>query len=319
MFLKVLFILFFTSLQSFAMTYSLEKTEFQAAMDIYEIAQKMSAHGFYEIDLRRQGHFLNSDFDQMYLHSIDKTKMAVLKLDLVLNSSEKVLIISEHEFVCHAQTSRGRHFALYLIADNATKFMAVCDSFLKKNNVSNLIYRLIVNEAQAGNLDNCFRSEGSQTKDFQTSIMQSSIVQGLGTCLSSALRGSVNTFSGVNDSLVALFSNPTELWKELSQQAIALKNFLTHLKDEVVLLKNTLGSLDSELILQLGCQLGGEILSSMALTALTGAGMAKLLTTFMQAVVKLKSMTSLMARLTQLKQLGQLQMAKEVLSCVATH
>ncbi len=309
-----------SSIRALALSYSVENSEFYPALDINEISQNLSKHGFYEVDLRRVGKFMNTNIDQLYLHSVASDTMAVLKLDIVLNSSQKILNLSESERVCHGRTSRGRNFALYLKGIKLQHFTNICNSFLASatDSRTSILKVFFLNEAHAQSVD-CFDSSDSKFSlaQVQSSIGQSTVIQSLGTCLSAALRGSENTISGIGANFISLMTHPLDLWNELSSQAIALKDFLVHLKDEVIQMKEAFGNLDSELILNLACQLGGEILTSAGIAVLTGAGLAKLSTTLMQAVLKLKSIQSIMARLTQLKKLGQSKFAEEILSCAA--
>ena len=98
-----------------------------------------------------------------------------------------------------------------------------------------------------------------------------------------------------------------------------MKNFVIHLKDEVIQLKESLSNLDSEMVMHIACRLGGEVLTSAGLAALTGAGVAKLSMTLANAVLKLKGMSTLLSRLNQLKKIGQARLAHEVLSCAISN
>lgn len=309
----------------FAQSYQYKKSDEYPAMAIYEIGQKLALSGFFEVDLKRKGHILKTPIDQMYLKYGSSTNQAILILDLKLNSQDRVLRISETEFVCHSETSRGRPFSLYLKVDTQKEFFEVCNLFLnKKSNVHSSklyqLYQFMINPAYASNTDcNETKLPYENLTQLNSSLEESTVIQGLGTCMSEVLRGSTQTFSGFKDGLLTMLTNPKELWHEISQQATALKNFLVHIKDEVIQLKNSLSGLDSDLALHLGCRLGGEILTSIGLGALTGIGVAKLSTTLIHAVLKLKEIPLLLTRLNQLKKMGNSPFAKEVLSCVTSH
>lgn len=318
-------IAFFGCVDVFAQSYQFVKSNEYPALAIYEISQKLAANGFFEIDLKRKGRIFKTPIDQMYLKTGSATNQILLILDLKLNSEARVLRISETEFVCHSQTSRGRPFSLYLKLDSQKEFFEICNSFLsKKNEVHSSrfyqLYRLMASPAHASNPEcDVLNPPYKNLTQLKSSLDETSVVQGLGTCLSEVLRGSAQTFSGFKDSLVTLLTNPKNLWAEISAQATALKNFLVHIKDEVIQLKNSLSGLDSDLALHLGCQLGGEILTSIGLGALTGVGVVKLSTTLMQAVLKLKEIPLLLTRLNQMSKAGNTPFAREVLSCVASH
>ncbi len=326
MLLKMFFFTILVCMKAYAGSYQLMKPVDATVMDIYEISQKLAPHGFYEVDLKRKGHIFKTPMDQLYLNTDMSENKAILILDLKFDSNERVLQISDTEFVCHGQTSRDRYFALYLKVSAKNEFVKICNSFSKVPPVKEVssfkflqLYKLLIRPAFAADGE-CgeIRNPQSSLLQLKTTIDNSAVIQGLGTCLSEALRGSGQTFSGMKDSLVTLLTNPLELWNEVAQQAVALKNFLVHLKDEVVLLKNSFSNLDPELVLQLGCHLGGEILTSIGIASLTGAGVVKLSATLAQAILKLKGMQSLLTRLNQLKKAGQGHFAKEVLNCVTT-
>lgn len=311
-------------ISAWAQSYQYVQTEEYPVMAIYEIGQKLAAQGFYEVDLKRKGHIFQTPMDQLYLPIGSTKSQAVLILDLKFSSHEKYLKLSENEFVCHAETRRGRPFSLYMKVESSREFYKICNSFAKQSFAGNskikLFFGLMSQAAYAADPGCKVQTSSRQNLNQLNSVLdESAVIQGLGTCLSEVVRSSANAFSGFKDSLVQMFANPQDLWKEISAQANALKNFLVHIKDEVVQLKSALKGLDSDLILHLGCQLGGEVLTSVALGVLTGAGFVKLSAVLAKAVMKLNEVPLLLSKLNFLNKSGNGPLAREVLSCVASH
>ena len=82
-------------------------------------------------------------------------------------------------------------------------------------------------------------------------------------------------------------------------------------------LSNIWDDVNPDIIMQLGCQLGGEILTTSSAALLTGVGALKLSTILIQSLLKLKSSYNLLKRLSQMSNTGSRNTVREVLSCVA--
>jgi hypothetical protein len=130
--LREFLFLTFVCLNVSAQYYKIEKSDKFSALDIYEVSQKLNSYGFFETDLKRKGHIFKTPIDQMYLHSSGDDKKAVLILDLRPNHNEKILKISDTEFVCHAETKRGRSFSLYMKMAETKEFLSICNYFINK-------------------------------------------------------------------------------------------------------------------------------------------------------------------------------------------
>lgn len=313
----ILLIVFFLS-RVHAQTYTVSPSQLYPALDIYEVSQVLAQFSFFELDKKRKGSAFNSLSDQIYLSHVHENELALLKLDLRYEAGG-ILKISETEFVCHSRTSRGRDFALYIRGKTQSQFFEICKSF-KNERAANSKFELMKYVISPAEAANSICSGGSpdarkSIEELRRTVDNSAVIEGIGTCLSSFVKGAVSSATGAIDGLAQILSNPLELWNQITQQAIAIKNFVLHLKDEVIKIKESIGSLDSEFIAQMACHLGGEVLMSVGLSALAGAGAAKLALTFTQALQKIKSIQSIFSRLNQLKQLGKTHLAKEILSC----
>lgn len=317
----LIIILLSASVQAFQ--YEFHKPSNFPALDIYEVTRKLASHGFYELDLKRKGHVFSTSIDQIYLHSSSEIKQAILVLGLQPKNKEKTYKISDTEFVCHAETDRGQFFSLYLKVENKNEFDSICNSFSTKSKFTWLrqpsFLSLFMNRANA-ECSNCDKLLTLDPNLIQlgSTMENMTFLQKLGTCVSDAISGSGQVFSGAVDGFLSLLSNPQKLWSELSQQATAMRDFITELKDEVIQLKKTWNDVDSEILLSLACHLGGEVLTASSVALVSGVGVLKLSTTLAQAFLKLKNMHTLLKRVSQIKINGNPKVAKEILSCAVS-
>ena len=324
----LLFIFLFLSLSLSEMTwasahYKISKVEDYPFMDLYEVEQVLYKEGFVPLDQKRLG-FLTADFtDQIFLnpHQIHN-QFAAVKLDISYSSKNKILALSDNEFVCHAQTSRHRNFALYLNGLSKHQINKICNQFSEAQAQyakNEWLKRLFLPNVGAGELCLSQTPMASAVQNLSKALSESQVVSQIGTCLLTALRGATGTVTGLAESLKNSFNslllNPRELWNEVKNQILAVKDFVVHIKDELSSLKQALSDLDPELILQLGCQVSGEIIAGMGIGALTGAGIAKLSARLLQIAMNLKKSKTMLTRLNELVRGGQSEMAKKVLSC----
>ncbi len=319
--LVVVFMLFIFSSLSWAVGYKIFTSSFYPALDIYEVSTALADFQFDELDLSQKGRVFSEGIDQIYFNPNNKNDLAVLKLDLEYQSSERFLKLSESEFVCHGKTRRGRSFSLFVKGRSEAAFSKICKSVTTKT-VSAArfkLYNLLWEQAFAANGSACsgVKNFRDSISNLQNRLSESPIMQKLGTCLAESFRGAKGVFEGIRDGFQSLLSSPRDLWSEIKEQASALLNFVGHLKEEVVQLVQGLGDLDMDLAINLGCNLGGELLASSLVAAVTGVGLVKLSAALGQALLKLNGMKSIFARLNQLKSLGKAGIAKDILSCAA--
>lgn len=318
----------FFNLSALAQVYQYAPRADYAFQDINSVGRVLSQYGFIEFDLKRKGSVVESFIDQIYLNPKSKSELAVLTLDLSLSSKEKILKLSSSEFVCHSQTSTGRHFALYVKGKSTRETNEICHKLQMGSSNSfarsvfkpfNYLSQIFIAEASAK--EDCAPKNTTLAAigELSTELNESILVQRLGTCLSHTLNGAIGSAQGLSDQLKKTFSallkNPRELWNEISEQATALKEFVWHIKTEVMQLKQALQEADMEMLMDVGCQFAGEFLVTTGLSALTGAGLVKLSLGFKNMFEKLKNSKTLFARLKELKSKGKGQLAKGVLSC----
>ncbi len=310
--------LVFTTVFAFADRYKSVASDYYPALDLNEVSNKLYSFGLIEFDLSRKGHMLNGSFDQIFFDELQKNETAVLRLDIALESGLAKLKLSENEFVCHAETSRGRKFALYLKGRNEREFNKICNSLTKRHSMGAKfrLLKYLVPDAKAADFTSCDQKPNSAQHlgAVTATVADSVFAQRLGTCFTQSINGAKNYFNGLADT-AKLFLEPEKLWKNISEQAIALKNFVINIRSELTKLSEQITNLDPELILHYGCQLAGESLVTAGAGALTGFGLAKLATLFSNSLVKLNALTPVFERLNALKKKGHGKIAKEIISC----
>lgn len=316
--MKLFLALFFLAQFSFALSYKSAPSDLYPYMDIHEISQKLKTNQLLEMDLKKKGNIFNNSFDQLYFNPQNQNQFAILKLDIRLDSDQKILKLSNTEFVCHGQTQRDRYFSVYMKGYQFSEFQKICTGLNKKTVFSFKKYLLanVVTTAQA-QVD-C-PDENKNLNDISlvtTKLTDSVLAQKISTCAIDAVRSALKTYKGAVDGVVSILTNPFELWDQISQQAIALKDFVLNLKSEVMGLYSAMKNVDTELIWTIGCQLAGELLAGASLSALGGAGIVKLTQKLVQIFSRLKESRTLIARLSQLSKKGKTETAQGILSCV---
>ena len=287
-------------------------------MDIHEISQKLIKSNFFEMDRSKKGNIFNNSSDQIYFNPENLNQIAILKLDIYLNQQNRVLKISDTEFVCHGQTSRDRHFALYIKGQKINEFLKICKDVNKRPVFSFKKYLLqnLISTARADDFCQSKNSNLNHISNVATEISENILVQKIGTCAVDVVRSAFKTYKGTVDGAASILMNPNELWQQISQQAIAFKDFVMHLKTEVMGLYSAMKNIDTEMILALGCHIAGELLASASLSVLGGAGIVKLTQKLVEIFNRLKSSQNLITRLSTLSKSGKPETAREILSCV---
>jgi hypothetical protein len=180
-----------------------------------------------------------------------------------LDSDQKILKLSDTEFVCHGQTVRDRYFSLYMKGHKFSEFQKVCADLNKKTVFSFKKYLLnnVVTTAQAQVECPDENKNLNDISQVTTNLTDSVLAQKISTCAIDAVRSALKTYKGAVDGAVSILTNPLELWDQISQQARALKDFVMNLKSEVMGLYSAMKNMDTELIWTIGCQLAGRTFS----------------------------------------------------------
>lgn len=303
--------------------YRLDAGPENSQVDLFLFNQEMEPHNFFPMDLTHKGSI--GDFDQIFFDRNNFNNFAVLKMDLAYLGAPGLMQLSEKDYVCHGSFTNNRSFALFTTGVDKELVGKICNQVnlakndIKKNHYSKsfLIYSMLMTSAQAQATckDKVVQNIGSM-QNVSTQFSTQVAIQKLGTCLSDALRGAGNVFTGMFDGVKSLFTtSPKELWNGIKKSATEFKNFIVNIKDEMIKLKNSFSQLNNDLILSIGCTLVGEMITSAGISALTGAGAAMMSAKIIKTINRMGKLKHLFDRLNKLSFLGKGKFAQKVLSC----
>lgn len=319
---------------SFAQGYQLETSKSNSQMDLFAFSQHMAESNFFALDQSFKGSIYKTDMDQIFIDRNNHDHFAVLKFDLKYLGVQGMQKISDTDYVCHGSfesLTGNRSFALFTTGIEQKVINDICKS-LTVGSIENtktsfakaqMVKALLMNSAfaSAGSQADCCDKTGnfkslSAIKNTSSFFKSEEFMQKMGTCAMDALRGAGGVFTGTFDSIKSLFTtSPKELWNGLKTKAQEIKRFVTHLKDEMIKLKNAFSQLDSDLILGIGCPLAGEIIVGAGISALTGAGVAMLSARVLQVMSKMSKLNHLFTKLNKISRIGNKKLAGKVLSC----
>ncbi len=309
-----------------AQGYKLEASKTHSQVDIFLFSQELNLFNFFPLDLTHKGSILAQDFDQIFFDRNNHDHYAVLKFDLQYQGSLGVMDLSETDYVCHGTFTNNRPFSLFTTGIDKNIVKKMCDQInlvhndVKKNHYSKsfIAYSLLMSsaQAQASCSSNSNVKNISTIKNLSTQFSTEVAIQKLGSCVADILRGSAGVFTGLFDGAKNLLTtSPSKLWQGLKKSASEIKSFVLHLKDEMIKLKNSFSQLSVDLILSIGCNLAGEMITSAGLSALTGAGVAMLSAKIVKTISRMDKLKHLFERLNKLSFLGKGKLAEKVLSC----
>jgi hypothetical protein len=324
-FILIFFSLVIWSTLAQAQGYKLEASKAHSQVDIYLFSEELTQFNFFAMDLTHKGSIKSGDFDQIYFDRNNFDNYAVLKFDLRYLGNPGVMQLSDTDYVCHGTYINQRPFSLFTsgldkdVVDKICGQANIARNDVKKNHYSKsfLLYSMIMTtaQAQATCKDNTVKNISS-IQNISSQFSAEGAIQKLGSCLADVLRGSAGVFKGMFDGVKSLFTtSPKELWNGLKKSVAEMKNFVLHLKDEMIKLKNSFSQLNADLILSIGCTLAGEMITSAGLSALTGAGVAMLSVKVVKTISRMGKMKHLFDRLNKLSFLGKGKLAEKVLAC----
>ncbi len=307
-----------------------------SSLDIDDFDFYINDLGFVELDQSKKGSLTPNGIDQAYFNLSDPSQIVILKFDIVLSDKKEFLKLNNTDYVCHGVNSRKRNYALFFSGIKQEIFQQTCNKlkdefnrtanqashFSGLNNKFLITYEWSMNQAYAK--DHCSNQSAIGLKKNQfagidqvhKSIQESQVFKQLGTCFSSILRGATQSIDSTFESVKKLFTtSPSDLWDSLKQQAIEMKNFVMNIKEQVLTISENLKKIDVSLIVQMGCQLIGEVIVQNGLSALTGFGAIKIINLLKQSASKIKKVESLFQRLNSLVKMNKNHLAEKVLSC----
>lgn len=311
----LLSILFFTNI-SWGWAYEFKPKNKYNGLDLYEISQELKKNSFFEMDLTRAGRIPAVHFDQLFFNSADTNVYAAVVFDLIAPPSEKNLVLENSQIVCHAKTTSGRDFALYFSNLKYAAQISFCNTHTTTT-LKKLIIQTLVPSAFA---EDCRSYTSILTKNIAQSRQAVTagsewLLQKLGTCTVQAMQGGLGAAEGFGKGIVSLLSNPMHLWDQISEQAKALKQFVTHVASEVKTLIENFDTLDPDLILNMACHAGGEILVGGLISGGVLGIVGKIGLALTKAALKIKSLKNVFDKLSNLKKAGRIDLANGILSC----
>ncbi|MFZ3229089.1 MAG: hypothetical protein WA160_02700 [Pseudobdellovibrio sp.] len=314
--LNTFFILFFSSV-SWGWGYEYKPISKYNGLDLYEIASELKKASLFEVDLVRAGHIPFAAFDQLFLNSKHEEQFAVVVFDLIAPNEQTILSLEEDKIVCHAKTQMGRDFAIYFSNRKMSESISYCRKTKVTSTFKKMILKQIFPPAQAANCEVLASQISTNLVEVRNTVLAGKewVLQKLGTCLIQAYRGGVSAANGFGDGLKSLVSNPEHLWDEVSEQALAFKNFVTHIGAEARILIENFKNLDSDLILNTLCNMSGEILISGLLTSGALGIAAKITSAVVKLTAQLKIVKATFSHLSELKKMGRVDLANGILSC----
>lgn len=311
-------------------SYALSPTSALPFIEINMLGNYLSDFGFYELDLSRKGKIIGSYTDQIFFRNSKERVSLVLDLKYRSSPSQKeygVLRLqienpngnSASDFVCHAKINK-RNVALLFENISEKEVHQICSNLNKtivshnqklNNKWNTIASSLFYSEANA----QCIEPNQGAFAGIHKHISESQILQQMGTCLSRAKDGAVETTKSYANSIALLLTSPTEFWGEIKKSSEAIMNLVVNFKQEMNTLVTSLNSLDRELLVESICPIIGSVVAGIAISSVTAAGVAKVAESLMQALIKLKSSQFMFGRLNQLKQSGRAPLAQEILIC----
>lgn len=320
--------------------YKLNPSKPNSQVDIFLFSQALNEFNLFPLDTTHRGSILKNDFDQIFIDRSNYNNFAVLKFDLHYLGSPGILKLSATDYVCHGTFDHQRSFTLFssgidsLIMEKICQKMSPAKNAFQKNNSAkenfsrlsflklNIIQNLLINtsQAQINVQSQCKNNKNikdiNSIKNISSYFSSELAIQKIGSCLADVLRGSGHVFEGLLDGAKNLLTmTPAKLWNSLKETASGIKHFVLNIKDELIKLKNSFSQLNADLILSIGCQLAGEIITSAGISALTGAGYAMMAPRIAQIINKMGGLKHLFGRLNKMSQFGNSKLAEKVLSC----
>lgn len=283
----------------------------------YELGQNFKAAGFENLtnmNLASAG----SPFNSVYI-TAQWDKALLLKAGLKAPSNMEgsiVAVDSENIQVFHFQYKKTPYV---IVAYNLSKseFKKIVSPWLKSSASS--LWKILETTANAAECE--IRPNKEILNSFSSTaqfINYKSTLQSIGRCGADAwgsVQGSMN--DGI-DFFKKLASNPQQLWSEMKESFLELKNFTLNINTELQELFTSLSSMTSEQKTQLACSIAGNLIAGAGLAFVSVAGMTRILP---HLLARLKNIKKTLLKFAALEQLGiripnRQLIFDEVISCV---
>lgn len=178
-------------------------------------------------------------------------------------------------------------------------------------------WSLLMNSAHAAEICDSKTTALGALAESSAELEDGALMRTLGKCGADAWQGAKQSGESTLNFFKKLATSPSELWTEMKDSFLQLKELVLNLKSEVQTALSFFGSIPAEQKMQIACTMGGELLAGAAQALVAAGTLAKILP---MLIAKLRQSTSLLMRLAELKKRGynvpDLNSAtREVLSC----
>lgn len=286
---------------------------------IQDVNSEMSDLDFFMWDIPSTGKLLNNQIDQVYESYNDFNKtFAVLKLDI--NYKDKLLKISDHEYICSFKIFKRRKAALYVYQSvnqnqilNHSRFSLnvnkICNSLNEKNKYfqtlqinklkNSLISKILIGDFLYAD-SSCATCDLSQKKMSKIldlkKITELPLMQSISTC---TMR-TIDKLKNINlpeFSLNSFLSSAKKTWSSVRDQIIQIKNLTLNLRQEISSLAILFKNIDEMKLFEIICAAVQEKLVATQILIGVAAMPLKFADILLSIINKLKESVSIFDRI----------------------
>lgn len=297
----LIFIFFYSPAQGFQ--YSVETNTIlqPSLLRAQQLSQHFERNGFFSI---RGESFIhaNKPYDFVYVNQY-WNKAFLIKEGLqapneILNTINKDKNLDVHLF--HFELEKSS-YVLLALGFSTEELITILSPLKSKNAVSK--WSLLLPSAQAGE-GSCQMSSPSAIsiiKNSGTQLEEGMVLRTIGKCASDAMEGVKKSGENTLDFFKKLATNPNQLWKEMKNSFLELKEITFNLKNEIENILTQLGKLPSEQYRQLICLITGKTVGAALQLTLTAGSAIKLLPSIIN---QLRTLAVYLSKIAQMERLG---------------
>ncbi len=310
-------LLIFFSLKVEAFEYKIEESSLlrPSTLQGYELTKMFNEKGFYSLSdtsLVSAG----LPFDKVFV-SENWEKVLLLKAGLKAPGDIEGKLLEDPALgvsVIHFQFE-GTPYLLLSMNNSTKELRDIIRPWLKSETSAK--WAMFFPNAQAQ--EPCVQKPGfaSQLEATSSYIENNEILKSIGRCATDALHGAKESVGDTLSFFKKLATNPSQLWSEMKESFVQLKNFAMNIQSELASAIGTLRSLSTEEKTQIACTMAGQTMVSAVQGMIGGAGLAKLLP---MLILKVKQTAAMLKEIANLEKLGikfsnKSGLMKEVMSC----
>jgi hypothetical protein len=254
-------------------------------------------------------------FDKVFVSS-NWEKVLLLKAGLKAPANIEGRLIEEKSLgvsVIHFQF-QGTPYVLLSLNNSREEFKDIVKPWLKSD--ASFAWSMFFPPAQATVCPR-FQDVSRLLKESAAHVENNEVLQGVGRCALDALHAAKSSAQDTLDFFKKLVSDPAQLWSEMKESFVQLKEFAFNIQSELQQTFETITNLPIDLKKALSCTLAGAIMAGAVQAALNGASIGRLLPALL---LKVKGSASMLKKIADLEKLGiklpnRSGMMQEVMSC----